>query len=202
VRSASCYSENTPILLDVDGSGFALTDAENGVHFEIQGNGGLPQVAWTAPGSTNGWLALDRNGNGRIDSGRELFGDMTDQPDPPKGQERNGFLALAVFDQPANGGNSDGWISKEDAVFSRLVVWQDVNHNWVSDPGELHLLSDFGIVAISLSYKLSPRTDQFGNRFRYRALVRDLSGSTARVAWDVILVVGSSDLQAEDRSSK
>lgn len=183
-----CYGWMTPIILDIDGHGFTLTDVAHGVRFDIRGSGNAQQIAWTALGSGNGWLALDRNGNGRVDSGRELFGNITDQPDPPKGQMRNGFLALAVFDRPENGGNADGWISADDAIYTKLRVWQDTNHNGISEPGELHTLADLGIVAISLDYAPSMRRDQFGNRFRYRSEIKDTPGDpTSRTIWDVIL---------------
>src|SRR5262249_51806607 len=67
----------SPIIIDVDGSGFRLTNAAHGVQFDIFNNGTPVQVAWTATGSTNAFLVLDRNGNGKIDSGGELFGNVT-----------------------------------------------------------------------------------------------------------------------------
>lgn len=139
----SCCNKTTPIVIDVDGSGFALTDLKDGTVFDIAALGKPAQVSWTSPHSTNGWLALDRNGNGTIDDGTELFGDRTPQPDPPKGKQRNGFLALAEFDKPENGGNGDGIIDKNDAVFSKLRVWQDLNHDGVSQPGELKRFVSF-----------------------------------------------------------
>ena len=177
----------TPILISVGNKKYDLTDAAGGVNFDIDANGTPEHISWTTAASDDAFLALDRNGNGTIDNGAELFGDATQQP---AATVKNGFLALAEYDKAANGGNGDGKITSADAVFASLRLWQDVNHNGVSEAGELKNLAALDVTGIELKYHVERKKDKYGNQFRYRGKVSSVKKSTvAKEAYDVILLV-------------
>jgi LPXTG-motif cell wall-anchored protein len=166
------------VVVDVDGSGYRLTSAAGGVLFDFAGRGQLVRTAWTARGSTNAFLVLPRNG--RVDNGSELFGNLTPQP---RSARPNGFAALAVWDQPSHGGNGDGVIDKADAVWPRLRLWQDTDHDGTVQPRELRPLWAFGITGISVRYRAVGGADRYGNRYGYATAVYG-TGRAAPVAYD------------------
>jgi hypothetical protein len=184
--SPDCVS---PVLIDVTGNGFQLSNAAAGVDFDIKAIGTTQRISWTTQSSDDAWLVLDRDGNGTIDDGSELFGNFTPQPNPPVGQERNGFLALAEYDKETNGGNGDGLITPIDNIFAALRLWQDRNHNGISEVAELSSLQAVGLKTIEVGYKEAKKEDEYGNYFRYRAKVTAEQGTqVSRWAWDVFLV--------------
>ena len=185
----ACVPEaEDPVIIDPNGDAFALTNVQNGVKFDFFANHKPVQTSWTAPGTDAGWLALDLNGNGKIDNGLEMFSNVTLQPG--KAATHLGFKALALYDLPANGGNGDGWIDAKDKVFSRLRLWVDKNHDGISEPGELFTMQQAGITAISLSYGPMKWTDAYGNQFINRTMIVRAQGpgvGQGQWAYDVIL---------------
>jgi hypothetical protein len=191
-ESCSCHFEwEDPLVLTLDGKPIHLTDVAGGAWFDVNGDGVLESVAWTRAGSRAAFLVLDLDSDGLITTGAELLGVPVGAPrrhKPAAGE--NSFTLLAAYDSAANGGNGDGRISAADAVFSRLRLWIDGNHDGVSQPGELTTLATAGIVSIELSYQTTGRRDGHGNFFRYRGVVHLRSGHTMPM-WDVFLATGS-----------
>jgi hypothetical protein len=107
-------------------------------------------VGWV--GGADGLLVLDRNANGRIDDGRELFGAITPLPDGSRAG--HGFNALAALDS-----NHDGVVNAADGQFRQLQVWIDGNHDGVTDAGELKGLVELGITGLNLAHVASDRVD-------------------------------------------
>ena len=175
---------DSPLVVDVKHKGFHLTDVAHGVSFEFY-NHEKQHVGWTDPKFGNAWLALDRNGNGKIDDASELFGNDTPQPpiDTP-----NGFNALTFYDLPENGGNGDGYITAEDKIYSHLLLWTDSNQNGISEPSELQTLAQAGITSISLSYARDNWVDPNGNIFGFRGRDHMNSADYDHQIYDVWLV--------------
>jgi hypothetical protein len=98
----------------------------------------------------------------------------------------SGYLALAVYDATRWGGNSDGIIDSSDPIYARLRLWQDTNHNGVSETSELKTLSSLGVTALALSYTESLRNDAAGNLFHNVSVA--YQGGVTRTTYDVFLV--------------
>ena len=181
--------DTSPIIIDLSGKGFYLTSAANGVLFDIAATGHELQISWIASGADNAFLVLDRDHDGLILNGRELFGTVTPQP---LSRHPNGFLALAEYDKPENGGNGDGIIDARDAIWPQLRLWVDANHDGISQPAELHRLDEMGVFNISLEFRELRKRDEFGNVFHFRARVNQgvnkEDDPVGRTAYDVFFV--------------
>ena len=164
---------SSPIIVDSARNGYALTSVADGVRFDLDADGVAELVAWTARDGDDEFLAMDRNGNGSIDDGTELFGDHT--PAYPAGSDAttaNGFEALDFLESPSYGfSRPDHQIDASDAKFSQLLLWRDANHNGISEPDELRPASQAGVLAISTEYKELRRRDRYGNQFRQRGTI-------------------------------
>lgn len=175
---SECIQANTPIIIDVEQNGYRLTSVDDGVRFDLDADGSPELVAWTEADSDDCFLAIDRNGNGRIDDGRELFGNRSPAyADTPEPTTQNGFEALKFSEGPTFGASHpDMVIDRRDAIFSRLLLWCDTNHNGFSEPGELKPVTDTDLLAFNTDYKFSGRRDGHGNQFRLRAKVTRSQG--------------------------
>ena len=130
-----------PLILDLDRDGIELLPVHKGVNFDIWSSGKLNAVAWT--NGDDGILVLDRNGNGVIDNGSELFGNIN-------GDHADGFSQLSELDTAAMGGNEDGVLTADDAAFSQLLIWQDANVDGVSEATELVGLDAYRVTRMLL----------------------------------------------------
>jgi hypothetical protein len=155
-----------PIVLDLDGDGVELTDAEHGVRFDLDANGSA-EITATAVGG-DGLLALDRNGNGTIDNGKELFGDQHGA--------RNGFGELAKFD-----GNRDGLIDAKDRVFDQLRVVIGRAGGALSPGSQLLSLSQVNIQSINLRARDVFERASGGNHLAQRSYFTRNDGSQGQV---------------------
>lgn len=170
-------------------SSYRLTSKEAGVWFDLNADGKADLTAWTPAGEPLGFLALDRNSNGIVDHGGELFGNFTSLS---CGQQPNhGFEALAEFDKAELGGNGDGVIDARDAVWQHLRLWVDSNHNGFSEPVEIYSPGDFALSAIHLDIRVENRRDKYGNVYRFKAPVE--INNRVRFAYDVFFRVRLSE---------
>jgi hypothetical protein len=128
-----------PLAIDLDGDGIeTVGSASNPVLFDHNADGIRTGTGWVRP--DDAWLVLDRNANGLIDSGRELFGVdtlLSGTPGVDAVYAPTGFAALAQLDA-----NADGVFNTSDAAFTQVRLWQDADQDGVSDAGELFSLAE------------------------------------------------------------
>ena len=174
----------SPILVNFGPGGYRLTGADDPVSFDIAAVGTPRLIGWTARNANEAFLCLDRDHDGKITSGAELFGTSTALK--TGGRAPNGFEALREFDD-----NGDGVIDERDAIWAQLQLWQDDNHDGVSQAGELSAISASSIVSIDLRYHWAARRDAHGNVLRYESKItmRDKAGrNEVKPLYDVFFV--------------
>ena len=158
----------SPIVIDLGNNGISLGAAGTGVYFDVNADGLRDHVQWVRPGGDEGFLALDRSGNGVIDDGAELFGVGT--PLVLEGRNApNGFVGLAQYDLRQLGGNDDGHITEADAIWPQLRIWLDTDADGVAVHGEMRTLRSLGITALETIPKIRKYVDDAGNYIPYWA---------------------------------
>ncbi|MFP4501627.1 MAG: hypothetical protein ACLFTT_11555 [Candidatus Hydrogenedentota bacterium] len=158
--------QGDPIVFDLDGDGVELTHYKDGARFDLMGSGQPVNTAFVTGGDA--FLALDRNGDGTINSGKELFGEQHGAA--------NGFEELRKFDD-----NGDGRIDRHDAVFDALRLWRD-NGNGITEAGELLSLANAGIERISLDYRDVNQRAAGGNTIAQVGAFKRVDGTTGTTA--------------------
>ena len=169
-KFAQAEATISPLVLDLDGDGVSTLSKTAGVHFDHDGNGFAEQTGWAD--AADGMLAFDRNGNGSIDSGAELFGNHTRLADGTLAA--NGFAALADFDS-----DQDGDVDSADADFGGLRVWRDLNSNGITENGELLTLQEAGVQSLSVSYTEANTSGTDGNLHKQVGSYTRSDGSVA-----------------------
>jgi hypothetical protein len=164
---ASAWSQCSPIVIDTRRDGIELGPAGRGVSFDVNADGFPDYVQWVRPGGDEAFLTLDRNRNGLVDDGSELFGVGT--PLLAGGTAPNGFVGLAQYDQLLLGGNDDGVISRADAIWPELTLWVDSNADGVATREEMHQPESFGLTSFATIPKVRRYTDPAGNSLPYWA---------------------------------
>jgi hypothetical protein len=164
----NAWARCSPIVIDLGNNGINLGEAGIGVYFDVNADGVRDHVQWVRRGGDEGFLALDRNGNGLIDDGGELFGVGT--PLVLEGRNApNGFVGLAQYDTRQLGGNDDGLITEADAIWPQLRIWVDLDADGVSTYNEMRTLESYGITSLETIPKLRKYVDAAGNVIPYWA---------------------------------
>ena len=145
-------NHGSPLVLDLNGDGVTSTFiSETSTYFDLDNNGMKERTGWVQ--STDGLLALDKNSDGVINDGNELFGNYT--KDTLGNYSNNGFDALSKYDT-----DHDNVIDANDEIYTALQVWQDSNTDGITDAGELHSLSELGVSSINLTYQTTDTLEE------------------------------------------
>lgn len=162
-----CNADSEPLVIDLGQDGIHLGQSGSGIYYDFFGDNVLRPAQWVAKDGNDAFLALDKNQNGKIDNGAELFGRGWLVNSSQRAQ--HGFEELAQYDQIALGGNQDGLISDKDNIWSALVLWLDINADGVSTPNEIQSLSSNDINELPINPKENARRDSAGNHLRFWA---------------------------------
>jgi hypothetical protein len=149
------------IAIDLNGDGIQTLGIDRGVKFDIANSGEKLSTGWIS--NADAFLAIDKNGNGKIDSRAELFGGGVGQ----------GFAKLESFDS-----NHDGLVNAQDDRFDKLKVWQDKNSNGITDRNELFSLADVGIVSLKVASTSNFTLDAQQNVLGERSFAMTNTGKT------------------------
>ncbi|MDY0012327.1 MAG: hypothetical protein RBS40_05470 [Rhodocyclaceae bacterium] len=166
-----------PLALDLDGDGIETVGADGAILFDHDGDGIRTGTGWVK--GDDAFLVLDRNANGTIDSGAELFGVDTVLANGAKAA--NGFAALKDLDS-----NGDNLFTAADARFAQVRLWRDLDEDGISDAGELIALTEAGITRINLNATVTSTNLAGGNRQTATATYTRANGTTG-TAGDVSL---------------
>jgi hypothetical protein len=170
------WAQCSPIVIDTHKDGIQLGPAGRTVSFDVNADGFPDTVQWVRPRGDEAFLTLDRNRNGIVDDGSELFGVGT--PLLEGGSAPNGFVALAQYDQPLLGGNDDGVISRADAIWQELSLWVDANADGVATRNEMRRPESLGLTSFGIIPRVRRYIDEAGNSLPYWAW----AGATGRPA--------------------
>jgi VCBS repeat-containing protein len=169
-RAKTWMPDCDPVILDLDGNGLQTVGPEGAAYFDHDGDGVRTRTGWVGQGDA--LLVWDRNTNGTIDTGAELFGDFT--PLPNGALAPNGFAALAALDS-----NGDGVIDASDPAFAELRLWRDADVNGVSATQELITLVEAGITSLNLGYSLTNQRLSNGNTLVRQGSLSRADGSSS-----------------------
>lgn len=177
--------DNCPLIVNLGQGAWRLSGVNDAVVFDIDADGKADRIGWTERGSDLAFIALDRNGNGRIDDGTELFGDHT--PLTNGALAGNGFAALRELDA-----NRDGIVNASDPVWQQLSLWVDANHDGKSQANELRPIRESEVEGLGTEYQWSGRTDSHGNAFRWKSQIFKVKG---REPYYDIFFIGDRSMQ-------
>lgn len=164
---------HTPLAIELYGEELLTTSVEDGVSFDMDGDGMAEQTAWLKKGS--GFLVWDKNGDGMVNDGTEMFGEATVMSDGKRAE--NGVEALKDLDSDNN-----NIINQYDELWGELRIWHDENSNGKTEEGELSLLSDWDIQSISLDFAEINLKDEADNKILFESEVVLENGERRKVA--------------------